>query len=202
MTDEAKIRVIKPTNAGIQQEREIRDTKEGAHLLQLQHEQIRELLAEVDGAVDGQQRREAFARLRALLSKHEAAEEMVLRPVTRRLDGDDVADRRMHEENEAKDALARLDALDPASAEFADAFTTFRRDVEQHAEAEEREEFPLIRENLGADERSWLADALRGAETGAPSHPHPSADTTAKNWFLGPIVGVVDHLRDALLRRR
>lgn len=169
------------------------------HSRLLQHEQVRDLLEAVRRTSDEVARRAEFNRLRELLSRHEAAEEMVLRPVVRRLSGGkDEAERRMAEENEAKALLAELDDAGLMSDEFDRGLARFRDLVLAHADAEEREELALL-DKLPPKSRSQLAVAFRNSERAAPTHPHPKARSTAANYLLGPFAAVVDRLRD--LRR-
>ena len=163
-----------------------------------QHVRIRELFAEVKGA-EGESRQRAFDELRVLLAAHETAEEMVVRPATRRAAGDDVADARNHEEDAANQALAELEKLDVDSAEFRRGFAEFEKAVVAHAEREEAEEFPALRRKVSKEDRHKMAESLVAAEKIAPTHPHPStAGSTTAQWAVGPFVSLVDRARDAL----
>lgn len=198
MADNDPITVVPHTPVPADTKRSERDALDGFRLIELQHERIRSLLAEVAAAA-GQQRQAAFDELRELLARHETAEEMVLRPVTRRSD-EAVAAARMDEENEAKQQLADLEALDVTSEEFTRAFAEFADAVRAHAQAEEDEELPKAAEVLGDNERlrERLADALRAAERSGPTHPHPSVQTTAGNYAAGPFAAMVDRARDMI----
>jgi hemerythrin superfamily protein len=168
-------------------------------VLLLQHVRIKELFADVRSA-EGDHKQQAFDELRALLAAHETAEEMVVRPVTRKAEGGDaVADARNHEEDEANHVLADLEKLDVHSAEFDRTFASFERAVVQHAEHEESEEFPLVREARSHDELVSMGRALVAAEKIAPTHPHPStAGSTTAQWAVGPFASLVDRARDAV----
>jgi hemerythrin superfamily protein len=162
-----------------------------------QHEEIRRLLNQVL-ETSGQDRQYAFDQVRELLARHETGEEMVVRPLTRTApDGDPVADSRMSEENEAKEVLARLEDMDVDSDEFVRTFTGFREAVLAHAEAEQRDEFPLLRQGVDTDTLVKARDRLARAEKMAPTHPHPSARSTTANYVLGPFAAMLDRARDA-----
>jgi hemerythrin superfamily protein len=166
-------------------------------VLLLQHVRIKELLAEVRGS-SGEARQRAFDELRELLAKHETAEELVVRPVTRKAAAD-VADARNHEEDEAAHALAELEKLDVDSPEFARKFTAFEDDVMRHAELEETEEFPRLREAHDEEELQKLARMLLTAEKLGPTHPHPStAGSPAAQAMAGPFAAMLDRARDAM----
>jgi hemerythrin superfamily protein len=179
------------------------DTTRGDLVTQLldQHEMVRAAIDAVAKTTTAKSRQDAFDALRELLARHETAEEMIVRPLTRDIDnGRDVADARMDEENESKDVLAELEHLDIASVEFARRFETFAKSVLEHALAEEGYEFPLLRQNLDADELEKAERQLLLAEKTAPTHPHPSARSTAMNFVAGPFAAVADRARDAVSR--
>src|SRR3954451_8025343 len=177
------------------------DTTHGDLVAQLlaQHEQVRAAIDKVAKTTTADTRQEAFDELRELLARHETAEEMIVRPLTRGIDqGEAVAAARMDEENKSKDVLAELEKLDIDSVEFARTFETFGQAVLAHAQSEETYEFPLLRRNLGADKLEKAEKQLLMAEKTAPTHPHPSARSTAMNFVAGPFAAVADRARDAV----
>jgi hemerythrin-like domain-containing protein len=172
---------------------------DGIQFLLNQHHQVTELLEAVEnGPADTRQ--QSFDNLRELLAVHETAEELVLRPVTRASvpGGDEIADARIGEENQAKDALARLEKLDANAAEFTTLFAEFAADVRKHASNEETYEFPSVQQHESAASLATMGSHLEKAEKMAPTHPHPSARSTAANVVLGPFAAMVDKVRDAL----
>src|SRR3954454_1138905 len=103
-----------------------------------QHDVVRSAIDEVARTTTAESRQQAFDVLRELLARHETAEEMIVRPLTRDIaGGETVAAARMEEENESKDLLAELEKVDIASEEFARLFETFAGDVLAHAQSEE-----------------------------------------------------------------
>jgi hypothetical protein len=165
-----------------------------------QHARIRELFEEVRGAA-GDERRERFNELRALLAVHETAEQIVLRPQTSERINARVAEARMQEEVEATQALAELEHLNVDSPAFASSFAEFEKSVTDHAEAEEIEEFPAIVNAFTLDERQRLGRMLKATETIAPTHPHPKvAGHEAATVATLPVASIIDRVRDALSR--
>src|SRR3954471_23725232 len=164
-----------------------------------QHEQVRAAIDNVANTKTAQSRQKAFDQLRELLARHETAEEMIVRPLTRGIDnGEAVASARMEEENKSKDVLAELEKLDIASEEFARLFETFAQAVLTHAQAEETYEFPLLDREFDAAKLAKAEKQLLLAEKTAPTHPHPSARSTAMNYVAGPFAALVDRARDAI----
>jgi len=176
------------------------DLPEGdvVRLLLEQHARVRDLFAQIEMApsVD---RQEPFDELRALLAVHETAEEIVLRPKAKGEQWKSVAMDRNREEEEANQLLANLERMDPASEAFLEKLKAFQTAVDQHAEAEENEEFPRVLADLDTDERRKLGSRLQSVEKMAPTHPHPSAaGSTTAQLLTGPFAGMIDRVRDAL----
>jgi hemerythrin superfamily protein len=166
-------------------------------LLIHQHEQIRGLLQEVDEK-KGDQRAEAFERLRRLLAVHETADEEVVHPMARRSlkNGHKVINARLKEENECKKMLKALEMMGPSAPGFDALFAEFRKAVLAHNEHEEREEFPELRTHSSRQQRRIMSTAIKAAEATAPTHPHPGVETATKNMLLGPFASVADRTRD------
>jgi hemerythrin superfamily protein len=164
-----------------------------------QHQEIRRLFTAVRTGT-GDERRDAFHRLRAMLAIHETGEQEVLRPVTRASlpHGDEIADARMQEENEAKQVLSRLEQMGPDAPEFDGELRRFEQAVLAHAEHEEQEEFPGIRQARTEAQLGAMAAALRAAEAMAPTHPHPGVTSTTANLLTGPFAAMLDRARDVI----
>jgi hemerythrin superfamily protein len=167
-------------------------------ILLRQHARIREGFIQVKAAT-GDERRQRFIELRALLAAHETAEEMVLRPVSSQVAGHEVAQARNAEEKEANRVLSRLDDLDVTGPEFDSLFREFQQMVLDHAANEEAEEFPAVQKGRSADELASMGRVLLAVEKVAPTRPHPStAGSPTLQWAVGPFVSVLDRARDAL----
>jgi hemerythrin superfamily protein len=162
-----------------------------------QHQEIRGLFQEVERA-QGTEKKDAFHRLLRLLAVHETAEELVVHPRARSVAGDEVVEARLAEERQAKEVLARLDDMSPDDPGFEYLFRQLRSAVVSHAEHEEREEFPRLRQTQSPDSLEQMGQALRAAEAAAPTRPHPDVNTPAENLAAGPIAAVVDRVRDAI----
>lgn len=169
-------------------------------LLRGQHRQVEVLFEQVIGA-DGDARTELFDCLRATLAVHETAEELVVHPAARRLgeDGERIVEARLDEEGKAKEALAELEKLTVHGEGFGPKLLAFKQDVLAHAEAEERELFPLLEGSCDQEEQERMAELIRAAEKLAPTHPHPHLpDSALPQLVMGPFVGMIDKVRDKL----
>jgi hemerythrin superfamily protein len=167
-------------------------------LLMRQHEEIRHLCRKVE-ANTGARRAEAFDRLRRLLAVHETAEEQIVHPLVRRAvpHGDEIVDARLEEERRGKRMLRDLERMGTHDASFTPMFARFRSAVLEHAEHEELEEFPALRQR-GQAELRGLAAAIKAAEAMAPTHPHPGVESAVSNMLFGGFVSVTDRIRDLL----
>jgi hemerythrin superfamily protein len=167
-------------------------------VLLVQHAQIKDLFAEVKRS-NGPDKKEAFDALRALLAVHETAEEMVLRPVSAEAAGQEVVDARNREEADANAVLADLEEMDLDDPEFDIRLEAFRKSVDEHAEAEETDEFSQIVARCDEEERRSLGTKIKAAEAMAPTHPHPKVDPgSTEQKLVGPFASMVDRVKDAL----
>ena len=163
-----------------------------------QHARVRELFTELKGSA-GKAKQELFDELRGLLAVHETAEEMVLRPTSRRVAGESVVDARNHEEAEASKVLAALEKLDVGTPDFDKELAAFEKAVSDHADLEEQQEFPSVLAECDETERAVMGRMLRAAEAVGPTHPHPStAGSPAAQWVAGPFASLVDRTKDAI----
>ncbi|MDG9717245.1 hemerythrin domain-containing protein [Streptomyces sp. DH24] len=168
-------------------------------LLKRQHGDIRNLFDEVE-ATSGEERRDAFRRLVRLLAVHETAEQEVVHPFARRAlpGGEQVVEDRLAEEKAAKEALAALDETDTDDPDFLPRLKALRRDVQEHARAEERYEFTHIYRSTDATDLAAMAKAIKAAEAVAPTRPHPGVQSGAANMALGPVAALMDRTKDAV----
>jgi hemerythrin superfamily protein len=169
-------------------------------LLRQRHEEVKTLFDQTIAA-EGERRAELFDCLRATLAVHETVEEMFVHPLARSISdaADTVVLERLAEESEAKDALANLEKLTTEGDGWSAAFLDFKKAVLRHAEAEERELFPLLDANCNADVRRQLADNILASEPLAPTHPHPHAgENPLALMLVGPFASMLDHARDKI----
>lgn len=169
-------------------------------LLLDQHNEIKRLFTRVAKA-SGRQKRDLFEDLTRLLAVHETAEEVVVHPTARSKieNGQEVVERRLHEEDEAKHALAELYRMGVEHRDFDHKMAELATSVMDHADNEEKEEFPQLRKNLDKGELRRMAGAVRAAEAIAPTRPHPmTGESSTANLLAGPPMAIFDKMRDAV----
>lgn len=162
------------------------------------HDKVREMFGRLDDT-SPEDREELFHDVVFELARHEAAEQALVHPRTRDADqGDKVADSVIREEQEAEQMMAEMEDMDPESDEFLDMFGKLRTAVLNHADHEERTEFPRIEELLTRDEQVQMAKEFERLEETGPTRPHPKTpNDPATRAVMGPIVGIFDRARDA-----
>lgn len=140
-----------------------------------------------------------IAQLIFNLSVHAGAEELAVYPVLRaRVEGRAaMADQSLHEHQELKEALAKLDRTRDG-AEADEALLRIDAAVRRHAPEEERVMLPALRAAVGRDVMVTLGEEFTAAKRKMPTHPHPMApDEPPGNTLIDMVANVIDKVRDA-----
>ena len=147
-----------------------RDERDVVDLLLDQHAEFRRCFGRLKVAA-GEPKKRLFENVTRLLAIHECAEQLVVHPVL----GNDspIVQERLLEEKAIEDALSDLYDLRVGNPRFDGRFAVFARLALEHAENEEREEFPLVRDGLPADELRRLAVGVRAVENAASASAAP-----------------------------
>ena len=162
------------------------------------HDEIKRLLAGVE-ALQGEQKRDAFEDLVRKLAVHETAEQEVVHPLLRDAGGEAILQERLSEEKEGEKMLSALLKMGTDDPLFDRTFKSLRAAVLDHADFEQEQEHPKIRETIDAERLRTLAKVFRAAEATAPTRPHPLGPTSAAgNLAVGPVVAIMDRARDAV----
>ena len=166
--------------------------------LRQDHDELRQMFAQLETAT-GEQRRDLFHQLLGELIRHEVSEEEILRPVSKRDAGEEIANARIKEESQAEELLKEMENLDTDSAEFTAKLATLRQEVERHAGAEETQEFPKVAEKESPERLEQMGKIYEAAKKAAPTRPHPSTpNTPVANVLVGPFAAVLDRTRDVV----
>jgi hemerythrin superfamily protein len=136
------------------------------------HEKVKALLEGVASAAPGSARAEAFRQLLVTASAHEAAEQELVHPLARPgSGGDTVVDARLQEEAQGKQGLTELERLGVDAPEFEEKFTELKAAIIEHAQKEEQDEHPILREVVSETRLRELAGEYRAAEDRAKAQP-------------------------------
>jgi hemerythrin superfamily protein len=169
------------------------------------HRDVELIFAELElGHGTPQHRRDLADHLTTELVRHSVAEEMYMYPAARRSlpDGDNVADHEIEEHAEVERKLKDLEGVEATDPHFDDLVGRVIADVRHHVREEEEQLLPRLQEACSVDEMLELGRMVARAKDSAPTRPHPAAPhRPPANLILGPGVGMIDKLRDALTGR-
>lgn len=173
-------------------------------ILTADHREMVELLETIETTTDPADRRALTDSVIAEVVRHSVAEELFVYPVYEREipNGADEVEHDKEEHQELEEVMKELEGLDAASAEFLATVTRFKQLLDHHADDEESDQFPKLREHIPADDLIDLGRKVEAAKKIAPTRPHPgSPHSELFHMTVGPGVGMVDRLRDALSGR-
>jgi carbon monoxide dehydrogenase subunit G len=142
-------------------------TRDVVDVLIDQHTQVKQLLAQTSAA-RGAEKQRLFDQLAQLLEMHEKGEQRVVHPVTRATGGAgaQTAEARVTEEGRADRLIAEIKDLSANNAEFDAWFEQLRQAVLTHAEHEENEEFPKLRQDVAPERLRTMAEELIAVQSG------------------------------------
>jgi hypothetical protein len=167
-----------------------------------QHAQIRDYF-EAIGTMEGDARRAAFDMLRELLAKHEAAEELVMRPVTEKLLPTSFTAAREAEERRAALELTELERMDVQDPGFLPRLRKLEEAMWLHASREETDEFPAVLTGLGEHEQQELGRWLLRSMQHEPAHSHPMiGGSAAAEPVVDPYLTLLEQARDRLAKTK
>jgi hemerythrin superfamily protein len=172
-------------------------------ILTTDHQEVLELVERVPSA-EPAERRDMANTIIAELMRHSVAEEMFVYPAMKKHlpDGEAAVKHDTDEHQQLVEIMKKLEGLDSADAEFLTTFGELEAVLRDHVQDEETEQFPGLRAKIPHDELVQIGKKVELAKKAAPTRPHPAAPHNALfHLTLGPGVGFVDRLRDALTGR-
>ena len=165
------------------------------------HRRVEALFDDFDRAAGPDQRKEIMNQIVRELSMHAAIEEEVLYPSVREAlpEGERLVQESLQEHGDVKQMLADLDDMPGTQQGFEEKAGNLFQDVRHHAEEEEGEIFPKLREQVGQEILDDMGRQLESAKGHAPTRPHPLApDQPPALKLAGPIAAIVDRIRDRI----
>jgi hemerythrin superfamily protein len=159
------------------------------------HRRIEELLAALERDVGDRETRRNLVREVAV---HGGAEEQVVYPELRRLEGGDgLADAAMLDHQEMDAALAVLDRDGTTPEDARAAVNRLGPLLRRHIAEEERHLLVLLRRSRGGDTLEDLGERFQVAKLAAPTRPHPHGPHR-QGAVAAAATSVVDEVRDAV----
>jgi hemerythrin superfamily protein len=168
------------------------------------HHDVEDVFKEIEKNEDPETKRELVEHVITELVRHSVAEEQYLYPAARKAvpDGDKIADHELEEHAKAEKIMAQIEKTETEDADFDRLVGELMKDVRHHIEDEEGDLLPKMRDACGTEDLTELGKKFDNAKKMAPTRPHPSApDKPPANKILGPGVGLIDRMRDALSGR-
>ena len=175
-------------------------------LIMHDHREVQDLFRQVQAVPFADPRRRTLAdQIIVELVRHSVAEEMYVYPAMRAhlAGGDALADHEIAEHARAEEILAQLEGLEPAHPKFDELMAQLIAEINHHIAEEENESLPALRSAVSNDTMVSLGEKFRSAKKRAPTRPHPKApDTPPGDKIVGPPLGLIDRVRDAMSRKR
>ncbi|WP_454086191.1 hemerythrin domain-containing protein [Georgenia sp. Marseille-Q6866] len=162
------------------------------------------LLEEIQDTADPKERRDLADTLIAEVMRHAVAEEMHVYPAVEKHvpNGKEEVEHDKKEHDELVDVMKRMEDLDSADPRFLQEVREMHGMLKHHANDEETDQFPKLRQHIPREELVELRGKVEAAMKAAPTRPHPSAPHSELfHKTLGPGVGFIDRLRDKLTDR-
>lgn len=167
------------------------------------HREVEEVFVEIEKGGGGK-KRDLVEHVIVELVRHSVAEEQYLYPVARRVlpDGDNIVDHELDEHAKAERVMKSLEETDADDPKFDELARKLIDEIRHHIEDEENDLLPKLRDACEPAELRELGEKFESSKKTAPTRPHPAApDRPPANKILGPGVGLIDRMRDALSGR-
>lgn len=173
-------------------------------VLTTDHREALDLITQILASTDPDQRRDMADTVISELVRHSVAEEMFVYPAMRKHlpDGDAAVEHDTQEHKELEREMKELEAVPADDARFDQQVRALEATLRDHVQDEEQEQFPQLRALVPHEDLVAMAGKVETAKKVAPTRPHPSAPNNQLfHKTVGPGVGLVDRLRDALSGR-
>ena len=173
-------------------------------ILTTDHHEVLDLIQQIKATTDADTRRDLTDTVISELVRHSVAEEMYVYPAMRKhlANGDEAVEHDVAEHKELETTMKELEGVDAGSSQFVGLIAQLEDILRDHVSDEENEQFPGLRANIPREEMVEMGKKVDAAKAVAPTRPHPAApNNQVFHKLVGPGVGLVDRLRDALSKR-
>ena len=173
-------------------------------ILTTDHHEVLDLIQQIKRSSVAADRRDMADTVISELVQHSVAEEMYVYPAMRKhlANGDEAVQHDVAEHKELEATMKELEGVDAGSSQFVGLIAQLEDILRDHVSDEENEQFPELRASIPRQELVEMADKVNTAKKVAPTRPHPAApNNQVFHKLVGPGVGLVDRLRDALSKR-
>ena len=135
-------------------------------LLKQDHQKVKELLEQAEGAEEAKEKKEIFKQIKKELETHARIEEDIFYPAMEKHEElKDMVLESYEEHKQIKTLLREMDDLVSDSEKFEPKLSVLKENVEHHAEEEEEGKmFPQVRELMDEAELEELGQELEAAK--------------------------------------
>lgn len=137
------------------------ETIDALELLTSQHDEVEDLIAQIEDSDDADDKRELFQELADKIAAHSTIEEKLFYPSAM---SDDTCDRLLESTEEhlaVKRVLADMLDMDPDDERFAAKLSVLKEEIRHHARDEEEGKlFPIVRRQMSQDDLAGLGNEL------------------------------------------
>ncbi|GAA4604302.1 hypothetical protein GCM10023195_14640 [Actinoallomurus liliacearum] len=173
-------------------------------VLQEDHNDLRQLLTELDYLVEFERLRRSVTQLLiAEMVRHTVAEETYMYPVARAHlpQGTRIVQREIAGHAELERVLRRMDLPDLTSAEFSTLLAELNAEAGPHARAEENQLFPLLARYLKPEELAAVGEKAAAAKEKASLRQYlAQPDSSLRDRFVTSGTTMVERVRAYLHR--
>jgi hemerythrin superfamily protein len=165
------------------------------------HQEVAALVEQLLATAEPEARRELADTLIGQLVRHSVAEETIVYPIMARHlpDGEQVVEHDTAEHKQLESIMKEMEDCSVGDDSFPSLVRRLRDVLQDHVRDEEDEQFPQLRQHVPLDELEAMGGAVQVLKQVAPTRPHPDAPNNMLfHMTVGPGVGLVDRLRDAL----
>lgn len=139
----------------------MKDTIDALELLTQQHDEVDELISEIEDSDDGEEKLELFHELADKLAAHAAIEEKLFYPSVMTDDTESQLLEATEEHLAMKRVLADMLAMEPTDDRFDAKLSVLKEEVRHHARDEEEGKlFPKLRKMFSKDELAGMGNEL------------------------------------------
>jgi hemerythrin-like domain-containing protein len=173
-------------------------------ILTSDHHEVLDLIQQIKATTVADDRRDMTDTVISELVRHSVAEEMYVYPAMRKHleNGAEAVQHDIAEHKELETTMKALEGVDAGSHQFVGLIAQLEDILRDHISDEENEQFPELRAKIPRLELVEMAKKVNAAKEVAPTRPHPAAPNNQLfHKLVGPGVGMVDRLRDALSKR-
>ena len=139
----------------------MKDTIDALELLTQQHDEVEQLIEQIEESEDPEEKSELFMKLADNLAAHATIEEKLFYPSVMTERTQEQLIEATEEHLAVKRVLADMLELDPDDGHFMAKLKVLKEEVRHHARDEEEQKlFPIVRKTLSPDELAGLGNEL------------------------------------------